>query len=218
MGVNLLNEMLEIESKSNEILEEANQIIQSDLNDLNRLKEEMSGQIFSDEAVKKICLKYRMRFLDVKWFKGEIPIEATEEIMDIESRYKTRLRRLKIIAPGRFFELDFRDKDPMLFAEVEKGKYLFIHKWGRDMNPLRKIASWPLRTAKNLFVSLVVLAMVLCLGILLLTGGWGTTPLLHLAFGLFVVTGGLCMFTLFLCLAFNIYPTEMNWNSRFLDA
>ena len=217
METNILNEAFEIENKSQQLLDEANSIISSDLNSIERMKFELSDRILSEETVKKICLKYRMRFLDMKWFKGEIPQEAFAEIDHIESKYQTKLKPMKIIAPGRFFELEWQDKDPILFAEVDNGKYLFIHKWGREMNTFRKIVAWPMRTVRNMFITVSVLGAFVCLGILLLTGGWGITPLLHLAFGMFVVTGGLSMFTLFICLAFNVFPSEMNWNSRFLD-
>ena len=158
-----------------------------------------------------------MRFLDAQLFKGEIPSEALDELQRIEGRYKTKLEPLRIIAPGRFFELEYEDKDPILLAQIEEDKFLFIYKWGSEMNVLRKLLAWPMQSVRHMIMTLGVLAGFTAIGIALMTESLMTVHPIEMAFGIFVIWGGFIMFTLFVCLAFNIFPTATNWNSRFLD-
>ena len=216
MESKILLEAFELEEKSNELLRKANEIIGSDLNNIEQLKRDQADQILSLDTIRKICLKYRLRFLDIQLFKGEVPLEARIKIKEIENRYNTKLKPLRIIAPGRFFELDFKDKDPILLAKLEDGKYLFVHKWGGEMNFFRKLVMWPMRSVKNMLIGLALLSVVIAALLLQITGSWDTHPIQILG-GIGLILLGFCGFTVFLCLAFNVYPSDLNWNSRFLD-
>ena len=39
-----------------------------------------SDRLFHIDDIKKICIDYRLRFLDLKYFKGEIPEEGIKKI------------------------------------------------------------------------------------------------------------------------------------------
>ena len=210
----IIKEAKLIEENSEAFLKLAQKQINSDDHRIHQLLQD--ELIFSEETIRKICLKYRLRFLDVSLFKGEIPPIAFEKIQALENKYKTSLKPLRIIAPGRFFELDFEDKDPLLFVELPDKKFLFIHQWGREINPLRKIFSWPLQSLRNVLIGLGMLSGLLTLCLITLTGSW-TTPLPILFFGMGILWVGLSFFSIFIALSFNIFPTEMNWNSQYLD-
>lgn len=210
----IIKEAKLIEDNSEAFLKLAQKQINSDDHRIHQLIQD--ELIFSEETIRKICLKYRLRFLDVSLFKGEIPPIAFEKIQALENKYKTSLKPLRIIAPGRFFELDFEDKDPLLFVELPDKKFLFIHQWGREINPLRKILSWPLQSLRNVLIGLGMLSGLLTLCLIILTGSW-TTPLPILFFGMGILWVGLSFFSVFIALSFNIFPTEMNWNSQYLD-
>ena len=50
-----------------------------------------SANIFSLEEIKTICIDYRLRFLDLKYFKGQLPQEAKNKINALEETHQTQL-------------------------------------------------------------------------------------------------------------------------------
>lgn len=115
-----------------------------------------SKRIYHISTIKNICIDYRLRFLDAKYFKGDIPKEAISQIKEIEKKHNTSLKGFKIMAPSKLFKLADKD-DPLLFAPIGNGYYYLIHKWGNDLHPLRKILVWPFKNIINLaFVTMMV--------------------------------------------------------------
>ena len=108
-----------------------------------------SKRIYHINTIKNICIDYRLRFLDAKYFKGDIPTEAISQIKEIEKQHNTSLKGFKIMAPSKLFKLADKD-DPLLFAPIGNGYYYLIHKWGNDLHPLRKILAWPFKNIINL--------------------------------------------------------------------
>ena len=119
-----------------------------------------TDKIFHLEQIKTICIDYRLRFLDSSLFKNTIPDEAISEIRRIEKNHKTTLEGFKIVAPSKAFHLLNYD-DPLLFVPIGNGYYYLIHKWGEDMNPLRKLLVLPIKNLWNFMVfSIMVSAIV----------------------------------------------------------
>ncbi|MEJ1222115.1 hypothetical protein [Sediminicola sp. 1XM1-17] len=118
-------------------------------------------RIYHIDQIKQICIDYRLRFLDSKYFKGDIPDEAISEIKNLENKHDLELQGYKIIAPSKMFKLKDKD-DPLLFAPIGNDYYYLIHKWGNDLHPLRRIFAWP-------FKSIVNLTLIVLLGSYLLT-------------------------------------------------
>lgn len=114
-----------------------------------------TGNIYHIEQIKDICINYRLRFLDTRYFKGQIPPEAISKIKSLEKAHNLEIEGYKIIAPSRLFKLEDKD-DPLLFAPIGNGYYYLIHKWGNDLHPLRRILVWPFKNIINL-TALVVL-------------------------------------------------------------
>ena len=48
-------------------------------------------KIYHLEDIKKLCIDYRLRFLDSHYFKGEIPEEAVSRIRDLENNHQTSI-------------------------------------------------------------------------------------------------------------------------------
>ncbi|MDX1768446.1 MAG: hypothetical protein R3294_10355 [Arenibacter troitsensis] len=113
-----------------------------------------TNEIYHVRHIKKIAVDYRLRFLDSHYFKGEIPQDAISKIKKLENEHEIELKGFKILAPSKLFKLKDRD-DPILFAPIGNDYYYLIHKWGRDLHPLRKIMMWPFKSLVNL-VALVV--------------------------------------------------------------
>lgn len=130
-------------NKIHETLQEKSSTIQNDLN-FDLLD---TDKIFHLEQIKKICIDYRLRFLDSYIFKNEIPEEAITKIRIIQKEHNTTLNGFKIIAPSKSFHLLNYD-DPLLFVPIGNDYYYLIHKWGKEMNSLRK---WVVLPFKNLW-------------------------------------------------------------------
>lgn len=118
------------------------------------------SRIFSQEQIRAICVKYRLRFLDASVFKSNIPVEAISKIKGLEQKWGVELKSFKIVAPQSLFDLEDPDADPLLFAQLTGNRYYLIHKWGGEMNRLRALAAFPLRSFMHLFWTLLALAML----------------------------------------------------------
>jgi len=107
-------------------------------------------RIYSLSEIKTICVRYRLRFLDSKYFKGTVPTEAFSAIKEIQKTEQVELEGFKIVAPAELFNLKERDKDPLLFVPVGNQNYYLVHRWGGDLSPWRRILSWPLQAFPNM--------------------------------------------------------------------
>lgn len=115
--------------------------------------------IYHINQIKKICIDYRLRFLDSKYFKGPLPYEAISKIKALEKLHQTELKGFKIIAPSKLFKLENAD-DPLLFAPIGNGYYYLIHKWGNDLNPFRKLLMWPYKSFSNLIIATLAISLL----------------------------------------------------------
>lgn len=112
--------------------------------------------IYHIDQIKHICIDYRLRFLDTKYFKGKLPYEAISKIKALEAKHDISIKGFKIIAPSKLFKLENAD-DPLLFAPIGNGYYYLIHKWGNDLSPARKLLMMPFKNFENLiFTTLIV--------------------------------------------------------------
>lgn len=118
------------------------------------------GRIFHLNDIKRICLIYRLRFLDSHFFKGDFPEEAISKIRELENRHNTKLENFKIVAPAKLLKLENAD-DPLLFAPMGNDYYYLIHKWGKDLHPLRKLMMWPFKSMENLVFVLFLLSVLI---------------------------------------------------------
>lgn len=123
-----------------------------------------TDKIFHLVQIRKVCVDYRLRFLDSSFFKEGIPEEAISKIHALEKEHKTTLGGFKIMAPSKAFELMSYD-DPLLFAPIGNDYYYLIHQWGNDINPLRK---WFVKPFQNLF-NFVIFCLVVSLFITAIT-------------------------------------------------
>ncbi|MDF4222114.1 hypothetical protein PXC01_10995 [Maribacter sp. M208] len=118
-----------------------------------------SSKIYHIEEIKQICIDYRLRFLDTKYFKGTIPAEALSKIKRLEKEHDLEIKAFKIIAPSKLFKLEDKD-DPLLFAPIGNGYYYLIHQWGNDLHPLRKLLMWPFKSIVNLAFLVLLISFV----------------------------------------------------------
>ena len=125
--------------------------------DLNKLSK---SKIYHIDHIKRVSIDYRLRFLDIKYFKNKLPIEALEQIKKLEKNHKTKLSEFKIMAPSVLFRLEKKD-DPLLFVPIGNDYYYLIHKWGNDLHPFRKALMWPFKNIWNLLLAVLALSWFL---------------------------------------------------------
>lgn len=160
--MNLVHKIFEESAVSDELVKEqlahGNSAISNAL-DLDLLE---TNRIFHLDDIYNICVNYRLRFLDSKLFKAEIPYEAILEIKEIERKHDTTLKGFKILAPSKLFKLENAD-DPLLFAPIGNDYYYLVHKWGNDLHPFRKLLMWPFKTMENFLLLLLIVSFLTAL-------------------------------------------------------
>ena len=119
-----------------------------------------SDKIYHISQIKKVSIDYRLRFLDLKYFKNKLPNETLEKIQLLENTHNTKIGSLKIMAPSVLFRLKKTD-DPLLFAPIGNDYYYLIHKWGNDLHPLRKILMWPFKNIWNLLAAIFLFSWII---------------------------------------------------------
>ena len=156
-------EIQEIFSKVDDKLDAAKQSLESESStnankfDIDLLE---TDRIFHLSHIKDTCVDYRLRFLDMKYFKGEIPNEALLKISQLESEHHTQLSGFKVAAPSKLFELKKSD-DPLLFAPIGNDYYYLIHKWGDDLHPFRKWLMYPFRNLGYFTVFMILVSLLI---------------------------------------------------------
>ena len=165
------------EFKTDRILDEVYQILNKDVENQERIINNIHNQqssvvnhfnfdlletknIFHISQIKKVCIDYRLRFLDSKYFKGDIPQEAIDKIEHLENIHQLELKGFKIMAPSKLFKLKDKD-DPLLLVPIGNDYFYLIHKWGNDLHALRKLLMWPFKNIVNLAFLVLLISCVL---------------------------------------------------------
>jgi hypothetical protein len=118
-----------------------------------------TDKIYHIDTIKSICVSYRLRFLDSKLFKNNIPEEAISKIRKLEKDHNTTIGGFKIMAPSKLFKLKNAD-DPLLYIPIGNNYYYLVHKWGNDINPFRKFLMLPFKNMSNAVLTLLVFSLL----------------------------------------------------------
>lgn len=118
-----------------------------------------TDRIYHVDQIRDICVDYRLRFLDTKYFKNVIPFEALNKIKRMEEDHNITMRGFKIVAPSKMFKLENAD-DPLLFAPIGNGYFYLIHKWGNDLNAFRKAWAWSFKGFENLIFTTILVSLL----------------------------------------------------------
>jgi hypothetical protein len=175
-----------------------------------------TNRIYHIDQIKKICIDYRLRFLDRKYFKGKVPEKAASKIRDLETIHNIEIRGFKIMAPSKLFKLEDKD-DPLLFAPIGNDYFYLIDKWGNDLHPLRKLLVWPFKNIVNLtfFVFLISYLVALMVPNNLFSKNDSLGEFFIIFFFMFKCIASVVIFYGF-ALGKNFNPAI--WNSRYFNA
>ena len=135
-NIDLKKELIKVRSNSdNDFVNSVNQLLDNDVIKEIEIEKSISESgssnyfaeiitnskedIFNIEAIKKIAIQHRLRFLPTKYFKNEIPKEAIFKIKEIEKANNLSVEHFFILAPSQAFDLEDCNKDPMLFIPLK---------------------------------------------------------------------------------------------------
>ena len=175
--INLYSELISKQSEQEVLLDQVYEFLNTgaakDQDIVQRLKNEKEEEssviridkkdterIFSYETIKKISIRYRLRFLDTSFFRSEYPYAAIAEINAFEKKHGMKIKSFRIMAPAKAFELENINKDPLLFAQLNENTFYLLHQWGKDLAWYRKILSWPLQNFKTLIITLFIICFL----------------------------------------------------------
>lgn len=175
-----------------------------------------SDRIFHLSQIRRICIEYRLRYLPSAHYRGELPREALSEIKRLERMHGTSLQDFRILGPAEFFRLENAD-DPMLFTPLGNDFFYLIHKWGRDIHPLRKTLMWPLRSLENIVIFSFIISFLLSFGIreLFFSTYREDSQFLIIFLYCFKAVVGL---TFFYGISLGKNVSSANWNSKFFNS
>lgn len=117
-----------------------------------------SNRLFHVDQIRKICIDYRLRFLDFNFFKGGVPDEAYTKLKEFELNHPDLDLNIKMMAPTKLFKLENYD-DPLMFVSLGNNYFYLIHKWGNDMSYFRKMFMWPFKNIYNILVYIAIISL-----------------------------------------------------------
>ena len=175
-----------------------------------------ANRVFHLTHIREICICYRLRFLDTKYLKSNLPAEAISEIKKLENEHCTTLKGYRIVAPSKNFRLENAD-DPMLFVPIGNDYFYLIHKWGKDLHPFRKVMMWPLKNMENLlsFTIFFSLSLTFVLRALFFSQYQATSEFIMLFLFSFKACVGLLVFY---GVALGKNFSSGIWNSKYFNA
>jgi hypothetical protein len=174
-----------------------------------------TNKIFHINNIKLICIDYRLRFLDSSLFKDNIPAEAITKIKNLEKVHQTKLDGFKIMAPSKLFKLKNAD-DPLLFVPIGNDYYYLIHKWGKDISPLRKMLVLPLKSMSNAIITILALSALTTLILPISKFGSTNIPMVKFISFLFVFKSYCAIFLYYSFWKGKNFNAQI-WNSKFYN-
>lgn len=214
---NIAEKLKDANESNASFMETVNQLISrpSGVNDFD-LEKLATANIFHIDNIKNTCIDYRLRFLDLKYFKNDLPQEAFDKIARLEAVHGTTLSGFKIMAPSKLFRLKNTD-DPLLFVPIGNDYFYLIHQWGDDLNPFRKLFMWPFKNIWNLMVLIMGISWIATsltpMAIFSKTTSWSTYWMVY--FFMFKAIASIVLFYGF-ALGKNFNPAI--WNSKYNKA
>ena len=118
-----------------------------------------SNRLFHVDQIRKICIDYRLRFLDFNFFKGGVPDEAYTKLKEFELNHPDLDLNIKMMAPTKLFQLESYD-DPLMFVSLDNNYYYMIYKWGNDMSYFRKLFMWPFKNIYNILIYIAIISLL----------------------------------------------------------
>ena len=172
---------LRVQSRTAEdnIISESNRILINDLFTENKILQNLkqyadsyeviseedvnSERIFTLKEIKMMAIQYRLKFLDSKYYKFEIPYEAVLKIKELNTTCKKELKHFRILSLAEAFSDKIPKKNAALFVKTNHDNYYVIHTWGSDLEGSRKWKYWPLKNVETLAATIFIFTLLVTL-------------------------------------------------------
>lgn len=146
--------------------------------ELENFEKEYEGKVYTIEQIERLCVDYRLRFLQSKHFTGSYDVEVASKIKEFAKTTNSPIdewtlgRRFFMMAPQEMFALRDekyiskaelrRQADPAIFYQIDNKYYRLVHKWGSDFTILRLIEGfrWKSWWSHQLFNTVMVMPIV----------------------------------------------------------
>ncbi|QHT70915.1 hypothetical protein GXP67_31845 [Rhodocytophaga rosea] len=179
-------------------------------------------QTYSEEQVRAICIKYRLRCLPVNLFRGVMDAQVPAKKVSFESEYKEILeekidpRNYRIVAPSELFSVAYGNLDPLLlyrFTHQGNIYYKFVHQWGGDLNRWRALANYPLRSMNYLSMCTFLVWLAVIFPLCLILPGLSMSSAIFVS--IFLLTGSLlCVHSFFTNRHGQSQTSDRIWDSQ----
>ncbi|MEX1188873.1 MAG: hypothetical protein WED33_06420 [Bacteroidia bacterium] len=125
--------------------------------------ETSSRNFLKEEDIKQLCIRYRLRFLPVQLYCGEVPYEVISKIKAYEHRNLGKKTELYILAPSNFFLLKNEYNDPLLFAVNQNDTFELLCSWGDKSPWYVPVLKYPYRDFKSMVISSLIVGFIIAL-------------------------------------------------------
>jgi len=124
-----------------------------------------SENIFTGDEIKRIAVLYRLKFLEGRLYKPEIPYEGELRISHLNGKFHKEVKEFKILAPYESFVEATQGKHALLFVKTNYENYYLVHKWGAPLKKSRKLAVFPLRNFEILVATVAIITLILAISL-----------------------------------------------------
>lgn len=117
------------------------------------------AHLFNEKEIKKQCIGFRLKFLDSRHYKPEIPYEAVLRLKYLNEMQQKDLQHFKILGRSGGFKTGVNSPF-LLFAQTVYGRYYLVHSWGQKLRWHKKISAFPLRNFETLLLTVLLIAFI----------------------------------------------------------
>ena len=145
--------------------------ILSHLQEYNKLQEVISEEdmdpllIYTPSEIKRMAIRYRLKFLSSKSYQGDIPYDAVIKIKELNQQHGKDLKTFKILALHDDFSGKHAPSASLIFTPTNHQNYYLLHAWGKPLSKTRVFRYWPLRNFETLATAVILITLGITLAL-----------------------------------------------------
>ncbi len=137
----------------------------ADTNELITEEDVNPDLLFTLKEIKIIATNYRLKFLESKYYKPEIPYDTIKAIKQFNTEFKKELKEFRILSVAEAFGEKTPEKSAALFVKTNHNNYYLLHQWGNALTKNRELGYWPLRRFENLALTVMAFTLLVTLSL-----------------------------------------------------
>lgn len=191
--------------------------------DRKKVEDEFGKDVFHSDEIKALCMKYDLKFLESRYYNGNITAALPEKVIEFADKHKLRLGtnndtwngdggNFYILGPREKFKENRTkeerrvDDDPILFYFTKHNHYKMVYAWGNSLSMYRLIKGWKRRSIGNRYAYFVIMFLLFSVPVI----GW-----LGASLWLSLLLGGI--FSFGLSLAFIPWDNGPDYKNHFFS-